>query len=125
MEGTHEKSPEKKRGRVLKWIAGVFVILFLLLFVAEWILEGKIRKAIGSREVEIAGRLYVPQAGKVKLSLLTRSVVLQDLELREKTPGKTLPDSLGEIVGKIPGPEETSVPASVQRIAVKGVQGYS
>ena len=122
MEGTHEKSPEKKRGRVLKWIAGVFVILFLLLFVAEWILEGKIRKAIGSREVEIAGRVYVPQAGKVKLSLLTRSVVLQDLELREKTPGKTLPDSLGEIVGKMPGPEKTSVPASVQRIAVKGVR---
>lgn len=122
MEGTHEKSPEKKRGRVLKWIAGVFVILFLLLFVAEWILEGKIRKAIGSREVEITGRIYVPQAGKVKLNLLTRSVVLQDLELREKTPGKTLPDSLGEIVGKMPGPEKTSVPASVQRIAVKGVR---
>ena len=51
MEGTHEKSPEKKRGRVLKWIAGVFVILFLLLFVAERILEGKIRKAIGSRRM--------------------------------------------------------------------------
>ena len=78
-------SPMKKTVKVALIIAGSIILLFLVLIVGgQALVKGEINKTFDKGTIEIGGTVYDIKAGKVKVSIPARSVVVSDISIRSQ-----------------------------------------
>ena len=60
--------------KAIKIIASIIIIVLVLLFGAEWWLEGKIKKTASEQIYEKTGGRIIADVGRVNISLIGRKV---------------------------------------------------